>query len=367
LVADDAAIMADDDQNFSELMERQIDDVAAFRNTFWVDYRNDWLVSSNPDDPVYHLLSHPEKLSDLYFNVGSTKNRFQAFPAREIVKTVNEYGEVVHASEFESSETTSKNFKSAASIESESKKLSNNKSSNEIVPISSVPFKWESKNLNISVKCSRKFISGFTGLSDGRSLKTIISRINPRKLIVVGGSIDATGFLLNHYKMSAEGIEAHAPKINESVNVSSSLNLLSATISEALLNQMRVSFSQDFEVAHMLAKVKIKEDVETGPSENQNMPSENNLTYELVPTSLDFIPTGPSILIGDIKLSEFRKYLAIKYSSIKAEFTASGDLICNDKVLVKRDHSSGQMLIEGPLCKEYYQIRNSFYENITMV
>lgn len=167
--------------------------------------------------------------------------------------------------------------------------------------------------------------------------------------------------------MSAEGIEAHAPKIHESVNVSSSLNLLSAIISEALLNQLRVSYSQDYEVTHLQAKVRIKETIEAEHNEMQDVDSPTSTTYELVPTSLSMIPSGPSFLIGDVKLSELRRFLAMKYSSIRAEFTSSGDLICNEKVLVKKDQISGQLFIEGPLCKEYYQIRNSFYENVTMV
>ena len=233
--------------------------------------------------------------------------------------------------------------------------------------MSSVPFKWSCKVISIPVKCSRKSIPGFSGLSDGRSLKTIISRINPRKLLIVGGSTDATGFLLNHYRMSSEGIEAHAPKIQESINVSSSLNLLSAIISEALLNQLRVTYSQDFEVAHLNAKVRIKEIVVAEPNEMQGTETSPETVYELIPAPLSAIQPCPTIVIGDVKLSELRRSLSIHHSSIKTEFTSTGDLICNGKILVKKDQSSGQIFLEGPLCKEYYQIRNLFYKNVTMV
>lgn len=350
-------------------MERQIDDASAFRNIFWVDYRNDWIIQqSNSSDPIQQLLSTPELLSELYFNIGTAKNRFQSFPIREISKIVNEYGEVVNASEFEASDIAAKSKTiSTSSIDNQVRNISSSKKTEEEDSMSSVPFKWDCKIIPVSIKCSRKIIPSFSGLSDGRSLKTIISRINPRKLIIVGGSTDATGFLLNHYRMSAEGIEVHAPKIHESVNVSSSLNLLSAVVSEALLNQLRVSYSQDYEVTHLQAKVRIKETNESDTNEMQDVDSSTNTIYELVPTSLLMIPSGPSIFIGDVKLSELRRFLAVKYSSISAEFTSSGDLICNGKVLVKKDQISGQLFIEGPLCKEYYQIRNSFYENVTMV
>ena len=365
-VADDAVMGGDDDQNLSELLERQIDDASAFRNIFWVDYRNDWLVKSNPNDPINHLLATPELLSNYYLNVGTAKNRFQSFPVREISKTVNEYGEAVLASEFERPEIISKISKTAnSSVE----KSTANKKTKEESSDSSIPFKWICQIISANIKCSRKVIHGFSGLSDGRSLKTIISRINPRKLLIVGGSTDATGFLLNHYKISSEGIEAHAPKIHESINVSSSLNLLSAIISESLLNQLRVSYSQDYEVAYLNAKVKLREATDLESNEMQDVDTDVavNSTYELVPTSLSMIPPGPSIMIGDIKLSELRRLLSTSHSSIKSEFTSSGDLICNGKVLVKKDQSSGELLIEGPLCKEYYQIRNLFYKTITTV
>lgn len=362
LMADDVAMGADDEQILSELLERQIDDASAFRNIFWVDYRNDWMVRSNPNDPINHLLNTPELLSNYYLTIGTAKNRFQSFPVREISKTVNEYGEVVLASEFEAPEVVNKFSTKVSTAEKDSMKIVKEDSLN-----ASVPFKWTCKSISVPVKCGRKLILGFSGLSDGRSLKTIISRINPRKLLIVGGSSDATGFLLNHYKMSTEGIEAHAPKINEIINVSSSLNLLSAMISESLLNQLRVSYSQDYEVAHLNAKVKIKEISDAEPNDMQDVDSPRSNVYELIPCSLALISPGPSLMIGDVKLSEFRRSLTSRYSSIRTEFTSSGDLICDGKILVKKDQSSGELLLEGPLCKEYYQIRNIFYKNVTTI
>lgn len=366
-IVDDAAMGGDDDQNLSELLERQIDDAAAFRTIFWVDYRNDWLVRSNPNDPINHLLKSPEILSNLYLNIGTAKNRFQSFPVREISKTVNEYGEVVTALEFDRLEVVPKISKTTTTAPNEEK--SANKKKKEKSSDSSIPFKWSCQIVPVNVKCSKKIIQGFSGLSDGRSLKTIISRINPRKLLIVGGSYDATGFLLNHYRMSSEGIEAHAPKVHESINVSSSLNLLSAIISEALLNQLRVSYSHDYEVAYLNARVKLRTTPDAVSNEMQDIDVDTtvNSTYELVPTSLSKIPPGPSTMIGDIKLSELRRLLSISHSSIRSEFTSSGDLICNGKILVKKDQSSGELYIEGPLCKEYYQIRNLLYKSVITV
>lgn len=382
---DDPAINADEEQNFSELLERQIDDADSFRNIFWVDYRNDCCVRNTPGDPIYQLMISPENISDSYMNIGASRSRFQCFPVREISKSINEYGEIVQASEFEAHDrqvqsSVKNNAKSDMEDDTVRSKLKSSNSSSEAL---AVPFKWESEAVPIVFKCSRKYIPGFAGLSDGRSLKTIINRINPRKLVLVGGSTDATEFLLNHFMLSADGLDAFAPKLLENINVSSSMNLMPAIISEILLNQIRVSYLQDYEISRLQAQVHIKEaavdvDVDdnntmeiatnsTTTSSSSTTTTKTSLEYELIPVPLALVPPGPTLMIGDIKLSDLRRLLSSKYASIKAEFTASGDLICNDKILVKKDQTSGQFFVEGPICKEYYQIRNSLYENIVMV
>ena len=158
-----------------------------------------------------------------------------------------------------------------------------------------------------------------------------------------------------------EGIEAHAPKIHESINVSSSLNLLSAVISRRFSINFVSLTLKITEVAHLNAKVRIKE------HEMQDDTETTETVYELVPAPLSAIQPCPSIVIGDVKLSELRRSFPLIILQSKTEFTSSGDLICNRKVLVKKDQTSGQLFLEGPLCKEYYQIRNLFYKNVTMV
>ncbi len=361
-----------DETSLSGLLERQIDDVEAFRNIFWVDYRSDWNVKA--EDPINLLVKQPELLSDMYMQIGTPGQRFQCFPTRDVIRSVNEYGEVVSLAEFEVAKPGEASSDAAAANTAPSKPAA------VIEKTPQIPFKWTCLQRSVPVKCAIHRLVGFGGLSDGRSLKTIISRINPRKLVLVGGSQEATEFLYNHYNYAGDAVEVYAPKIAECINASSAMNLLSAVISEALLNQLRVSSFGDYDISHLQGRFRIKAsdnvsadgeekgdavmDVDVSP--NLAEKSVESL-LEIVPAPLAGVPACPRVIVGDLKLSELRRYISLKYAAMNTEFTANGDLICSGKVLVRRDQSSGQILIEGPLCKEYYQVRNSLYENVTMV
>ncbi len=368
-----AAVEGGDEASLSGLLERQIDDVEAFRNIFWVDYRSDWNVK--PEDPINLLVKQPELLSDIYMQIGTPGQRFQCFPTRDVIRSVNEYGEVVSIAEFELAKPVEPDNSTVASTTPSTTQPEQAK-----VVQPQIPFKWTCQEVGVAVKCSRRRLAGFGGLSDGRSLKTIISRINPRKLILVGGSQEATEFLYNHYKCVEDAIEVFAPRIAECINASSAMNLLSAVISEALLNQLRVSSFGDYDISHLQGRFRIKKSIKEEEEEEKEKstemdvdsvvvasPEQQQVALEIAPAPLSMVPACPGVIVGDLKLSELRRYISLKYSAMNTEFSASGDLICSGKVIVKRDQGSGQIWIEGPLCKEYYQVRNSLYENVTMV
>jgi hypothetical protein len=65
------------------------------------------------------------------------------------------------------------------------------------------------------------------------------------------------------------------------------------------------------------------------------------------------------IFIGDVKLSEVKEALAA--AGIASEFRA-GVLVCAGVVRVKRgEGGQGQLLMEGPLCDNYYAVRDVVY------
>ena len=70
-----------------------------------------------------------------------------------------------------------------------------------------------------------------------------------------------------------------------------------------------------------------------------------------------------SWIAGDVKLSALRK--ALGESGISADFH-SGMLVCQERVLVKPSGTTGQLVLEGPVCEIYYKIREILYAQYHM-
>jgi len=388
----------EDEEGLTGLMERQVEDATAFRNIFWVDYRHDWFNDPSQSEPYQKLLTEPEKLGGLYSQMGSARMRFQAFPVREVFRTIDEYGEIVSATEFAAGTVIN-----AVETNDETAKRKIQKAS-PTEQIEEIPCKWMVRLVKLPVKCSRQHLAGFEGISDGRSLKTLINRINPRKLVLIAGNNESTSFLFEHYKLNSNvgdastvnlvggiGMESFAPRVLESINISSAMNLTSAVLSESLLNSLRVAYAQDCEVSHLCAKLRLKTRSVDGSGEEMpeaikmqvdetlvnNTAVDKEMDIELIPCDSSQTPAAPSILIGEVRLNELRRLLSLKYPSLKTEFTVTGDLICNDRIIIRRSHagpegtagaSSNQPLtVEGPICAEFYQIRNAIYDCVTVI
>jgi trimeric autotransporter adhesin len=81
-----------------------------------------------------------------------------------------------------------------------------------------------------------------------------------------------------------------------------------------------------------------------------------------------------SVFIGDVRLSELRQALAA--AGVAAEFRAAaggaaaaggGVLACAGGVRVRRDRAGGELLVEGPLCDEYFRVREVLYASYGIV
>jgi cleavage and polyadenylation specificity factor subunit 2 len=91
--------------------------------------------------------------------------------------------------------------------------------------------------------------------------------------------------------------------------------------------------------------------------------SADSVFPKLLPASeADALKHDP-ILIGDVKFSEFKKVL--QDSGLQVEFQA-GDLVCNQLVSVRK-LETGEMILEGPLCPEYFKIRSLMYDQLAIL
>ncbi|KAG0453066.1 hypothetical protein HPP92_025730 [Vanilla planifolia] len=214
------------------------------------------------------------------------------------------------------------------------------------------PSKVVSNELTVQVKCSLVYMD-FEGRSDGRSVKSIIAHVAPLKLVLIHGSAEATEHLKEHCSKHVCP-HVYAPQIEETIDVTSDLCAYKVQLSERLMSNILFKKLGDYEISWIDAEV-----------------GRVNDTLTLVPLT-SATPIHKSVLVGDLKLADFKQFLASK--GIQVEFSG-GALRCGEYVTVRKVGDSTQkggtgaqhVLIEGPLTEEYYQIRELLYSQFYML
>ncbi|ORE20852.1 hypothetical protein BCV71DRAFT_278864 [Rhizopus microsporus] len=206
------------------------------------------------------------------------------------------------------------------------------------------PTKYISSDETFSIRCQLRYVD-LEGLSDGRSMKTILPQIAPRKLIIVHGSKSSTQDL----ESACQGIEyftkeIFTPSVGEVLNVSAATNIYRVKLTDSMVSSLQFSKLDEYELARVVGRIHFPED-STTPSLDVSMADEP-AQYE------------PPVFVGDVRLSEFRKVLQAE--GIQAEFKGEGILVCNERVAVRKT-GTGQLLVEGVLSADYYKVRSLLY------
>ncbi|XP_008787501.1 cleavage and polyadenylation specificity factor subunit 2 [Phoenix dactylifera] len=218
--------------------------------------------------------------------------------------------------------------------------------------LDSTPSKVVSNEMTVQVKCGLTYMD-FEGRSDGRSVKSILAHVAPLKLVLVHGSAEATEHLKQH---CAKHVCPHvyAPQIDETIDVTSDLCAYKVQLSERLMSNVIFKKMGDYEIAWIDAEVGKTNDMLTlGPLSSTP-------------------PTHKTVLVGDLKLADFKQFLASK--GVQVEF-AGGALRCGEYVTVRKISDSNQkgvtgtqqVVIEGPLTEEYYKIREHLYSQFYLL
>lgn len=218
--------------------------------------------------------------------------------------------------------------------------------------LDSTPSKVVSNEMTVQVKCALLYMD-FEGRSDGRSIKSILAHVAPLKLVLVHGSAEATEHLKQHCSKHVCP-HVYAPQIQETIDVTSDLCAYKVQLSEKLMSNVLLKKLGDYEIAWV--------DAEVGKT--------NDMLSLLPPSSTP--PVHDSVLVGDLKLADFKQFLASK--GIQVEF-AGGALRCGEYVTLRKVSDSSQkggtgaqqVLIEGPLTEEYYKIRDLLYSQFYLL
>ncbi|KAK2421118.1 cleavage and polyadenylation specificity factor 73-I [Trifolium repens] len=216
------------------------------------------------------------------------------------------------------------------------------------------PSKVISDERTVQVRCSLVYMD-FEGRSDGRSIKNILSHVAPLKLVLVHGSAEATDHLKQHCLKNVCP-HVYAPQIEETIDVTSDLCAYKVQLSEKLMSNVLFKKLGEHEIAWV--------DAEAGKSENDML--------SLLPVSGAPHP-HKSVLVGDLKLADFKQFLSTK--GVPVEF-AGGALRCGEYVTVRKvgdatqkgaGSGTQQLIIEGPLCEDYYKIRDYLYSQFYLL
>ncbi|KAI0015775.1 beta-lactamase-like protein [Xylariomycetidae sp. FL0641] len=240
----------------------------------------------------------------------------------------------------------------------------------------------------MTIKSQIEFID-FSGIHDKRSLHMLIPLIQPRKLILIGGSQDETLTLATDCKkLLAEGsMDIYTPSMGSMIDASVDTNAWVVKLAPALVKQLRWQNVRGLSIAtvtgRLLALQKEQDDLANKRLKMEEQAPEASKEAPLEPT-LDIVPTNMAsatrsaaqpLHVGDLRLADLRK--AMQQSGHTAEFRGEGTLLIDGSVVVRKT-TTGRIDVEsiglpmdgGPATQlggTFYAVKRTIYENLAVV
>jgi len=233
-------------------------------------------------------------------------------------------------------------------------------------------FTFVERAATVDVRCSIRFVD-MEGLSDERSIKTIVTRVAPRKIVLLRGGDDGKQRLFDFFSSNALPNQdvinvAHG----EAVDVSSDSSMYSVKLADELVRGLTPFRLGDYEISriHGMLAIPNLTAQSTATAEGQTPTVDaawlqrKGLTGVLGP-----LPAGVAggqvhfLSHGDLKLAEFKQLLS--RSGFQAEFM-DGALMVNSSVRVRRD-AQQKLIVEGSYCTTYMNVRKLLYEQFQIV
>ncbi|KAI5922962.1 beta-lactamase-like protein [Camillea tinctor] len=244
----------------------------------------------------------------------------------------------------------------------------------------------------IVVNLQVEFID-FSGIHDKRSLHMLIPLIQPRKLILIGGSSDETLMLASDCKkLLAEGsTDIYTPSVGTIIDASVDTNAWVVKLAPALVKQLKWQKVRGLSIATVTGRLlAVQKEIAV---KNEDEGANKRLkTEELAETSvetaveptLDILPTNMAsatrsvaqpLHVGDLRLADLRK--AMQQSGHTAEFRGEGTLLIDGSVVVRKT-TTGRIDVEsiglptdgGPATQlggTFYAVKRTIYENLAVV
>ncbi|KAI8954689.1 beta-lactamase-like protein [Xylaria longipes] len=245
----------------------------------------------------------------------------------------------------------------------------------------------------ITVKLQIDFVD-FTGIHDKRSLHMLIPLIQPRKLILVGGSSEDTMALASDCKkLIAEGsFDIYTPNMGTIVDASVDTNAWVVKLAPTLVKQLKWQSVRGLSIATVTGRLlaaqrqlarnsdeeaankRIKTE-EPQPNEPAEVPMEP--TLDVLPMNMASATRSVAqpLHVGDLRLADLRK--AMQQSGHTAEFRGEGTLLIDGSVVVRKT-ATGRIDVEsiglpvgggpaGQMGGTFYAVKRTIYENLAVV
>ncbi|EMR08658.1 hypothetical protein PNEG_03132 [Pneumocystis murina B123] len=218
-----------------------------------------------------------------------------------------------------------------------------------------IPSKIVVNEEKIMIKCSVRYID-MEGLHDGKSLKTIIPMVNPRKLVLIHSNQETRNNMMTIFKALVSFTnDIYSPQQGEILKIGIGLNSYNLKLSDDIINTLRWKKLGDYNVSHVIGKLKLC---------TSSVPNETDLpTLDVLPmnSNLKNIPQFHPLFVGDVKLAHVKRLL--QEQGHVAEFIGEGMLLCDGLVTVKKIVGD-KVILEGGISQEFYDVRKIVYDSI---
>lgn len=235
----------------------------------------------------------------------------------------------------------------------------------------------------------------FSGLHDRRSLDMLIPLIQPRKLILVGGSRDETMALAADCRAALakdgdKAVDVFTPEVGAWVDASVDTNAWVVKLAEPLVNKLKWQNVGGFSIVTVSGQLLAAASAPEGPAADDGDESRAKRQKTEAPTSasgpsslpvLDVVPatmlsatrtTAQPLHVGDLRLADLRR--AMQGAGHGAEFRGEGMLVVDGSVVVRKT-AEGRVEVEsvgvpaGGASRRntVYAVKRAIYEGLAVV
>lgn len=258
---------------------------------------------------------------------------------------------------------------------------------------------YEERRIDFRAKIA---LVDFAGLHDQRSLQMLIPLINPKKLVLIGGSQSETTALANDCKellnikidgqAQRSGAEIYLPQIGDTIDASVDTNAWTVKLTRELVKRLQWQNVKQLSIVTVTGQLKMKEDAGQNRSETASkklkLESQESEVKEEVSKKqnpaqpiLDAMPANAaaairavnhSIHVGDLKIRQLQSMFT--NSGHSAVLMMGGTLVV-DGIVAVRKLPNGQVIVEGPPLKakfgasadSFTAVKRMIYDGLAVV